>query len=250
MLVLVMSQNRPEPIHAQPYIITMATKSMVILFILCLASLVSYGIAQYSPSLFPRSSNFADTKESIMEPALECWSALFDLGWCYGDLVRAAQSGKVDLSIQPTCCKAARSMNSGCWSKMFPYNPFFAQVFQTYCLRHNPFTPPPPKGAGSRTPDLQGTPVTSPTPIDTDVSAPNAHEPSMVSPAPMNAEVPTPNGEGPSMVSPPLMNGDMLTPNVEGPIAYAPFDLPPYAPSPTIEGLFDEGPVEQPWIHF
>ncbi|CAI9285731.1 unnamed protein product [Lactuca saligna] len=225
-------------------------KSIVTLLPICFAFLISHGLSQKSPFVSPRNSNFVDNKEFV----LECWSSLFDLGWCYGDLVRAAERGKVDVGIAPTCCKAARSMDSGCWSNVFPYNPFFPQVLQAYCLRF-PSAPPPPSDARSRTPELQGPSMASPpTPVNTDVQPPKAEGPSMGSPTPVNAEVPTPNADEPtSMESPTPMNEDVPTPDVvtpsaEGPIFLAPFALPPFAPSPITEGLFmdmprGEGPV-------
>ncbi|KAI3524394.1 hypothetical protein L1887_03048 [Cichorium endivia] len=208
-------------------------KSLLLLLTLCFTFLISHGLAQTSPSISPRHSNFDDNKESL----LQCWSALFDLGYCYGDLLRAAESGKVDLSIEPTCCQAGRSMNSGCWPKMFPYNPFFPRFLQAYCLSF-PLAPPPPSDGHSRTPDLQKPSMASPTPT------------------PLNTDVPSPSAEGPSMASPSPANADAPTPNGGGPILHAPVALPPYAPSPTIDQgpsmdtSSGEGPAGQPWIHF
>ncbi|KVH93762.1 egg cell-secreted protein 1.4-like [Cynara cardunculus var. scolymus] len=102
----------------------MAWSSRVLFVILCLASFTSQGLSQGPSSI--------SQKASIMQ----CWSALFDLGFCYGDLSRAARTGRVDVSIGPTCCKAATSMNSGCWPKIFPFNPFFPPILQIICSNY------------------------------------------------------------------------------------------------------------------
>ncbi|KAJ9557888.1 hypothetical protein OSB04_012502 [Centaurea solstitialis] len=120
----------------------MALKSMILFVTLCLASLTSQGLGQGSPSI--------SNKASIMQ----CWSALFDLGFCYGIISRAAQTGRLDADFGPTCCKAATSMNSGCWPKIFPYNPFFPLTLQIICFSKTSTSPQELIGASSL--DVEG----------------------------------------------------------------------------------------------
>ncbi|KAI3714901.1 hypothetical protein L6452_21862 [Arctium lappa] len=120
----------------------MALNSTFLFLTLWLASLTSQGLAQGSP--------FISSKASI----LECWSALFDLGFCYGIFARAARTGEIESDVGPTCCKAATSMNSGCWPKIFPYNPFYPLFLQIICSKYPSAPPQGPTDAPP--PDVEG----------------------------------------------------------------------------------------------
>ncbi|GKA62961.1 prolamin-like domain-containing protein [Tanacetum coccineum] len=173
---------------------------LLVFFIFCLVCLISQGLARRSSSSSPRP----------LKTLVECYDAMFHLGFCNGELLRAAQSGRIVLSIGPSCCKAANKITSGCWSMLFPFNPFFSQVLQLNCGRLS-LTPPPP---------FTNKPIsTSKGPV-----APAPHT------LPMGA--PSPAVEGPFMDTP-----NAQTPNV----------LPTGAPSPAVEGMntpSDEGDVE------
>ncbi|KAI3803049.1 hypothetical protein L1987_31197 [Smallanthus sonchifolius] len=114
----------------------MAFKSSVFL-IFCLVSLVSQGLARLSSSRLSPSISPKPSKQ-----LLGCWSASFDVAKCSGELLRATQGGLLDLSIWPDCCKASASMSSGCFSQVFPFDPFFPQILQLYCPGLS-VTPPP-----------------------------------------------------------------------------------------------------------
>ncbi|GJV57794.1 prolamin-like domain-containing protein [Tanacetum coccineum] len=174
---------------------------LLVFFIFCLVCLISQGLARRSSSSSPRP----------LKTLVECYDAMFHLGFCNSELLRAAQSGRIVLSIGPSCCKAANKITSGCWSMLFPFNPFFSQVLQLNCGRLS-LTPPPPF---------------------TNQLISNSKGP--VAPAPPDAlpmGAPSPAVEGPFMDTP-----NAQTPNV----------LPTGAPSPTVEGMntpSDEGDVE------
>ncbi|KAI3714899.1 hypothetical protein L6452_21860 [Arctium lappa] len=180
----------------------MALKYMV-LFV-TLAYLTSQGLAQRAPSISPTYSDYVDEKASIME----CWRSLYHLRSCYVDLVKVARNGKVRVNILPTCCKAAESINYGCWPKMFPFNPFFPQILESLC---SIFSSPPPSNSDIPTPDPQ-------VPIAPVVEGP------------VSGDAPTPNGEGP-VADAPVVQGS------------TPPSTDADAPSPVdVEGLFADTP--------
>ncbi|KAF5788229.1 putative Prolamin-like domain-containing protein [Helianthus annuus] len=147
----------------------MAFKRTILFLIFCLASLVSLGLARKSPSISPRPS------KGIME----CWAASYDLAKCSGELLRVSQGGVLDLSIWPDCCKAAESISSGCWPKMFPMNPLFPQILRMYCPRLSlPPPPPPPMTPDAQGPSMVFAPTDAPTP-NADAPTPDADAPTM-----------------------------------------------------------------------
>ena len=156
----------------------MALKSMVVFVIL--ASLISQGLAQISPSISPTHSYYVDDKASI----IKCWKSLYHSRSCYRDLVDVARRRKVRISILPTCCKAAESIDSGCWPKMFPYDPFFPQILQSLCSGF-PSTSPPSNPQVPIAPVVQG---------------------------PVTGDAPTPNGEGP-VADAPVVQGSTSPPS-------------------------------------
>ncbi|GJS47920.1 prolamin-like domain-containing protein [Tanacetum coccineum] len=111
----------------------MVSKLRVLLFAVCLVSLISQGLARTSSAISPRPS----------KTLVGCYDAMFDLGFCNGEIRRAAQSGRIGFGIGPTCCKAANKITSECWSMLFPFNPFLSRVLQLNCGRLS-LTPPPP----------------------------------------------------------------------------------------------------------
>ncbi|KAK1417203.1 hypothetical protein QVD17_26327 [Tagetes erecta] len=131
----------------------MALRYRVLFLIFCLISLVSQGLGRLSPTSPPGSS----------KEIFECWSASFDLAKCSGELLRATQGGMLDLRIWPDCCQAVTNINSGCWPKIFPMNPFFSQMLQMYCPRLL-FTPPQPTTPNFMGPSSVSSPVDAPTP--------------------------------------------------------------------------------------
>ncbi|KAL4589841.1 hypothetical protein LXL04_002752 [Taraxacum kok-saghyz] len=139
----------------------MAMKLLHVLFLtFCFFFLISQGLAKRSKSVHPRPSKFSFRL---------CWAALYDLESCYTEFVRAAQNTQLDLGIGPTCCKAGKTMDFGCWSILFPFNPYFPITLKLYCSRY---------------------------------WAPNPKKPFVASPPPVNADAPTPNGEEPTAYMP------------------------------------------------
>ncbi|PWA92244.1 prolamin-like domain-containing protein [Artemisia annua] len=153
----------------------MVSKSRVLLFAVCLVSLISQGLARTSSAISPRPS----------KALVECYDAMFDLGFCNGEIIMAAQSGRIGFGIGPSCCKAASKITSGCWSMLFPFNRLFSRVLQLSCARLS-LTPPPPstntplsnsKGPVAPTPDAL--PMSAPSPavegpfMDTPMVAPS-----------------------------------------------------------------------------
>lgn len=134
--------------------INMAFSSRVLFLTFCLISLVSQGLGRVSPSSIPPRSS---------KEIMQCWSASFDLAKCSGELLRVAQGGMLDLRVWPDCCQAVTNINSGCWPKIFPMNPFFPQMLQMYCPRLL-FTPPQPTTTNSQGPSSVSSPVDAPTP--------------------------------------------------------------------------------------
>ncbi|KAJ9557887.1 hypothetical protein OSB04_012501 [Centaurea solstitialis] len=154
------------------------------------------GLAQRSPSISPTFSYYVDDKASVME----CWGSLYDLEQCYDDFVKDTQRGQVGASFGPTCCKAARHMNNGCWSGLFPINQFFPQILEILCSTY-PLAPPPPNSdtqapspQGSIAPIVQG-PVSGDAPIHNG-ERPVADTPVVQTPGvpPSDADVLSPTG--------------------------------------------------------
>ncbi|KAI3982431.1 hypothetical protein MKX01_041269 [Papaver californicum] len=46
-------------------------------------------------------------------------------------------------SIGKSCCKAVTDITEGCWSSVFPFNPFFPSLLKNYCMPLLAFTPSP-----------------------------------------------------------------------------------------------------------
>ncbi|PWA36132.1 prolamin-like domain-containing protein [Artemisia annua] len=137
----------------------MVSKSRVLLFAVCLVSLISQGLARTSSAISPRPS----------KALVECYDAMFDLGFCNGEIRRAAQSGRIGFGIGPTCCKAASKITSGCWSMLFPFNRLFSRVLQLSCARLS-LTPPP---SFTNTPFSNSKGPVPPTPDALPISAPS-----------------------------------------------------------------------------
>ncbi|GJW22803.1 prolamin-like domain-containing protein [Tanacetum coccineum] len=95
----------------------MVFKHRLLLLTYCLVSLISQGLARRSPPVTTMPS----------KTFLQCYSAMFDLGYCTGEILRARR-GQVSSNMRPTCCKAAKRISSACWLILFPLNPFLHQL--------------------------------------------------------------------------------------------------------------------------
>nr|GEX33884.1 hypothetical protein [Tanacetum cinerariifolium] len=74
----------------------MVFKHRLLLLTYCLV-LISQGLARRSPPVTTMPS----------KTLLQCYSAMFDLGYCTGEILRARR-GQVSSNMRPTCCKAAK----------------------------------------------------------------------------------------------------------------------------------------------
>ncbi|KAL5783411.1 hypothetical protein ACOSP7_008440 [Xanthoceras sorbifolium] len=99
------------------------------LMVVCIAMLVSTGLAQLPLPLQP-------------VPELQkCWAAITSAPGCIMEIYGSLLSGQI-VSVGPVCCAAITQVSENCWPMMFPANPFFPPLLKNFCAA------PSPKAAG------------------------------------------------------------------------------------------------------
>ncbi|KAL9445110.1 hypothetical protein AB3S75_018163 [Citrus x aurantiifolia] len=79
--------------------------------------------------------------------AAKCLSTLESVHGCVQEVITAFLSLKVNL-IGNACCKAFNEVDTNCWPKVFPFDPFFPPLLQSYCttiVKNEPPTSIPQK---------------------------------------------------------------------------------------------------------
>ncbi|PIA33091.1 hypothetical protein AQUCO_04200092v1 [Aquilegia coerulea] len=62
----------------------------------------------------------------------QCWSSFRNVNGCLWEVYGSFINGKVG-ALGPACCKAITEINTNCWPKMFPFNPYFPPLLKAYC---------------------------------------------------------------------------------------------------------------------
>ncbi|PWA91476.1 prolamin-like domain-containing protein [Artemisia annua] len=175
---------------------------------------------------------------------LHCYSAMFDLGYCSGEILRAGR-GQFSSSMRPTCCKAAKRISSACWLILFPFNPFLHQLS---CSPLSMLPPPPVTNkpiSDSQAPVARG-------PVALPPQAPVARGPVALPPQAPVARGPValppqaPVARGPVALPPqaPVARGPVALPP-QSPDARGPVALPPSAQTPMVQGSFANSPNDK-----
>lgn len=110
-----------------------AIVSLVLVVTLCVAVLITPGIAHEQP---PRSQFPPDFSIDIEK----CWSSLFNAHGCIFELYKSIFSGQFG-NVGVACCKAFSTIDANCWPHMFPLNPFFPPLLKDNCAHIVPNSP-------------------------------------------------------------------------------------------------------------
>ncbi|KAL5786334.1 hypothetical protein ACOSQ2_008726 [Xanthoceras sorbifolium] len=95
------------------------------LMVVCIAMLVSTGLAQLPLPLQP-------------VPELQkCWAAITSAPGCIMEIYGSLLSGQI-VSVGPVCCAAITQVSENCWPMMFPANPFFPPLLKNFCAASSP----------------------------------------------------------------------------------------------------------------
>ncbi|KAH9653450.1 Egg cell-secreted-like protein [Citrus sinensis] len=84
----------------------------------------------------------------------KCLSTLESVHGCVQEVITAFLSLKVNL-IGNACCKAFNEVDTNCWPKVFPFDPFFPPLLQSYCttiVKNGPPTSIPQKQQNAPSP--------------------------------------------------------------------------------------------------
>ena len=84
----------------------------------------------------------------------KCLSTLESVHGCVQEVITAFLSLKVNL-IGNACCKAFNEVDTNCWPKVFPFDPFFPPLLQSYCttiVKNGPPTSIPQKQQNAQSP--------------------------------------------------------------------------------------------------
>lgn len=76
------------------------------------------------------------TWETTIGNLEQCWLSVEEVVGCYAEVYRAFVSGKLGITIGPSCCLAINDITSNCWGRMFPNTPSFPPLLQKYCSRY------------------------------------------------------------------------------------------------------------------
>ncbi|KAG7564927.1 Prolamin-like domain [Arabidopsis suecica] len=86
------------------------------------------GLAQilpHIPEIFPPGSPIDIVK---------CSSSLFNVQGCVQEIYNSIFSGQF-ANIEAACCKIFLAIDTNCWPRMFPLNPFFPPLLKNNCER-------------------------------------------------------------------------------------------------------------------
>ncbi|XP_038699736.1 uncharacterized protein LOC119997037 [Tripterygium wilfordii] len=70
----------------------------------------------------------------------QCWSSITGIQGCVLEIITSFTTGKIGV-IGPACCTAITNIQSDCWPKLFPLNPFFPAGLKTFCAAPTPLRP-------------------------------------------------------------------------------------------------------------
>ncbi|KAF9606714.1 hypothetical protein IFM89_028090 [Coptis chinensis] len=92
----------------------------------------------------------------------QCLSSLQNVNGCLAEIFASFTSGRAG-QLGPACCKAITDINTSCWPKLFPFNPFFPPLLIGNCakvLGAAPSTTPIPKGTTTKAGESSVKPLT------------------------------------------------------------------------------------------
>ncbi|PIA33094.1 hypothetical protein AQUCO_04200094v1 [Aquilegia coerulea] len=84
-----------------------------------------------------------DTFELADPNVGKCLASFQTTQGCTQEIISSFFSFQVRL-LGPSCCKALTSIDSNCWPKLFPFNPFFPPLLKNYCTSQLPKANPSP----------------------------------------------------------------------------------------------------------
>ncbi|PIA33095.1 hypothetical protein AQUCO_04200095v1 [Aquilegia coerulea] len=81
-------------------------------------------------------------KMTFNQEVQQCWSSFRNVNGCVLEVYGSFINGKVG-ALGPACCKAITEIDTNCWPKMFPFNPYFPPLLKAYCANAMNETQPP-----------------------------------------------------------------------------------------------------------
>ncbi|KAB2047097.1 hypothetical protein ES319_A13G022800v1 [Gossypium barbadense] len=82
-----------------------------------------------------------------------CWSSLTNIQGCMTAISDSFFFGQIG-AIGSACCQAITHISDDCWSKMFPFNPFFPPFLRIFCSSPTPHARPILNGISEVLPQL------------------------------------------------------------------------------------------------
>ncbi|KAF8411614.1 hypothetical protein HHK36_004171 [Tetracentron sinense] len=120
----------------------MAISSNFFLFTVLLLTWSMVSTAMAARPLHPKSTLAARLQS---EGTSECWTSLFELRSCTGEVILFFLNGETYLG--PNCCRAIRIIEHQCWPAMLGSLGFTSEegdILRGYCDATDSFPPPPP----------------------------------------------------------------------------------------------------------
>ncbi|KAI4335641.1 hypothetical protein L6164_014273 [Bauhinia variegata] len=113
----------------------MASKSPIFCLklcaVMCMVMLLSSRAVAQVPGLIPRVPPFPAAGRSSQQ-VHQCWSSLAIIGGCVMEIYGALLRGQFK-AISPACCRAITQITGSCWSRLFPFNPYFPPLLKSSC---------------------------------------------------------------------------------------------------------------------